>query len=290
MLQNFRRRSVITTALLLTVNGCSARLPSPSLVRSLRLLAVQSVPAQLRSSDRSATLRAIVVDGAVPSDSGASRVHSVRWFLCDESYTNDPLGCARSPSAHTTLGDGESVVLERSSIYDQRTVLVAVCLGAPASFNPMAAIIDCPDERGRAWSETEGVLAFYTVKVAADGQPPNEAPAIEQLTIHGDASAVITVNRCASEPCATIEWIVTPSATSAEHVGNTREVLTASFFATDGSFDRPRAIATAGSDGRDGSLSAKWTPPRHAQRVRGWVVLRDDRGASAVIDRTIEVR
>ncbi|MFO0559482.1 MAG: hypothetical protein U0269_15805 [Polyangiales bacterium] len=251
---------------------------------------MQSAPAQLRASDPSATLRAIVVDGAEPSDSGASRARSIRWFFCDESHTNDPQGCARSPSAHATLGDGESVVVERSAINGQRTVLVALCPGAAASFNPTAAIIDCPDERGRAWSETEGVLAFYTVKLAADGQAPNEAPAIEQLSINGDASAVITVDRCASEPCATTQWAITPTATSAERVGDAREVLTASFFATEGSFDRPRAITTASSDGRDGTLSAKWTPPRLAQRVRAWVVLRDDRGASAVIERTIEVR
>jgi hypothetical protein len=134
------------------------------------------------------------------------------------------------------------------------------------------------------------VLAFYTVKIAADGQAPNEAPLIEQLTINGEASAVITVDHCASEPCAAIQWVLTPTAASAERVGDGREALTASFFATEGSFDRPRAITSAGSDGRDGSLSAKWTPPRTAQRVRAWVVLRDERGASAVIERTIDAR
>lgn len=237
-------------------------------------------------------LRAILVDGAT-SDGGVARERSVRWFFCDESHTNDPTGCARSQTAHALIGDGETVVARiapSSSTVVQRTVLVAACVGSAATYDSALTILNCPDERGRAWSETEGVLAFYTLSIVPDGEAINGAPEIEQLAINGDASATVSVERCAAEPCASASWVLTPTAGSAESLGDTRETLTASFFATEGSFDRPRAITLEGSDGRDGALSAKWTPPRTAQRVRAWVVLRDSRGASAVIERAIDVR
>ena len=54
-----------------------------------------------------------------------------------------------------------------------------------------------------------------------------------------------------------------------------REVLRASWFATEGAFGAPRT----GSDGGARSVN-EWTAPATAGTVRGWVVLRDDRGGA----------
>lgn len=257
------------------------------------MLAVQSVPAQLSATDSSATLRAIVVDGASSLDGGPERARTIRWFFCNDSHTSDPVGCARAQTAHAMAGDGDTLTVARASLSAQgsRTVLVALCPGVvPASYDSASSIINCPDERGRAWAETEGVLAFYTVKSAENGAIANRAPVIESLSIGPERANTVTVARCASEPCPAIDWVLTPDALSAETVDATTETLTASFFATQGTFDRPRAVTATGSNGRDGSLRVRWTAPRAEQTVRGWVVLRDDRGASAVVERTIVVR
>jgi hypothetical protein len=290
-MQNSLRHTLATLSLLALCARCSSPLPSASRVRGLRVLAVQSLPAELGPADTAATVRAIVVDGADPVDAGDLRIRSIRWFFCDDSHTSDPVGCARTPSAHSPAGDGESIAVARAQLGPQRArgLLVALCPGAAATYDEALSIINCPDERGRAWSETEGVLAFYAVRAAADGATPNRAPAIEALSIGASNEPAPSVPRCASEPCASIDWVLTPSAESAEPTATGREALTVSFFATDGSFDRPRAITAASSDGRDRSLRAKWTAPRVAGLVRAWVVLRDDRGASAVIERSVRV-
>lgn len=272
----------------LALLACSSPLPSPSRVSSLRLLTIVSNPAQPSSANAGVTLRAIVVDG---SDQTA-RVRSLRWFFCDDSHNSDPVGCARTASVTASAIDGETLVVEPARLDSSgvRTVLLALCPGAAAAFNPARALIDCPDERDRAYRDTEGTLSFYTVRAAPTGVAPNRAPAIESLSVGGDTREALAVDHCVGDPCPTIEWIVQPSAESAERVGDTREALTVSYYATAGSFDRPRSITTPPSDGRDRSLRALWTAPRAAATVRAWVVLRDDRGASAVIERTISVR
>jgi hypothetical protein len=291
-MQNSLRHTLATLSLLALCARCSSPLPAASRVRGLRVLAVQSLPAELGPADTAATVRAITVDGAQPADAGDLRIRSIRWFFCDDSHTSDPVGCARSPSAHSPAGDGDAITVARSQLGPQRArgLLVALCPGAAATYDSALSIINCPDERGRPWSETEGVLAFYAVRAAADGVAPNRAPVIEALAINGATDDVVTVPRCAGDPCPSIDWVLTPSAESAEPTAMGREALTVSFFATNGSFDRPRAITAASSDGRDGSLRAKWTPPRAAGEVRAWVVLRDDRGASAVIERAVRVQ
>jgi hypothetical protein len=58
-------------------------------------------------------------------------------------------------------------------------------------------------------------------------------------------------------------------------VVTTREVLRASWFATEGSFATPRT----GSEATEQSAN-EWTAPATAGTARGWVVLRDDRGGA----------
>lgn len=264
--------------------ACSSPLPSPSRVNGLRVLRVFTDPPELSATDRAATARALAVDGAM----NQTRTTSLRWFYCDRSVLDDAARCAREPALHALAGDGESLVVERSALVDDaRTVLVAFCPGRAAAFDPSRGAIACPDEAGRPYAQTEGVLAFYTVRAAREGALPNVAPAIERASFAGDDRSAWTARRCAGEPCASSELVIEPSSASAERVGDTREVLTASFFATDGSFDRPRAVSTEAAP--LGPLRARWTPPRQAGAVRVWIVLRDDRGASAAIERSVTV-
>lgn len=286
-------RSILAAlpAALLTVLGvsaCSSPLPSPSRVRGLRLLTIVSEPTQPSASNDRVTLRAITVDGA----DQPARTRSLRWFFCDESHTADPVGCARTPATAASSTDGDTLTVGPGALGSTgvRTVLLALCPGAAATYNTAGAILDCPDERGRAWSDTEGTLAFYTVRRAPEGVAINRAPVIESVSVQGDPREALAVDHCVGDPCPSLEWIVQPAAESAEPVGDDREALTASYFATDGAFDRPRSITTPPSDGRDRSLRALWTAPRTAGTVRAWVVLRDDRGASAVVERVITVR
>ncbi|MBL8685838.1 MAG: hypothetical protein JNK05_42070 [Myxococcales bacterium] len=265
--------------------ACSSPLPSPSRVNGLRVLRVFTDPPELAASDTAAVARVLAVDGAMDR----SRATSLRWFYCDGSVLDDASRCARDPALHALAGDGESLRVERSALgaSDARTVLVAFCPGRAATFDRARGAIACPDEAGLSYAQTEGVLAFYTVRAARAGAAPNVAPVIERASLDGDNGALWTVRRCASEPCASSELVIEPSSASAERVGDAREALTASFFATDGSFDRPRAVSTEAAP--TGPLRARWTPPRTRGSVRVWIVLRDDRGASAAIEKSVTV-
>lgn len=223
-------------------------------------------------------------------DGGAPRPRSVRWFLCDEDTLDDPIRCAKDRSLHRYAGDGERLQLHRETLGRRRarTALVALCIGRAAQYDPARAIIACPDEAALEWPMTEGVLAFYTARVAADGLAPNRAPEIEHIRFGAHAPDPWTIRRCAAEPCPSETIVLTPSLDSAELLpSGEREALTVSFFATDGRFDRPRAVAADG--GRDGSLRATFFAPTTTGRARLWLVLRDDRGASAIAERTLDV-
>ena len=269
----------------LAAPACSSPLPSPSRVSGLRLLRVFADPPEFGPSDTHVTLGALAVDGS----SEGARARSIRWFFCDESVLDDAARCAREPSLHALAGDGESLLVERSALAASgaRTVLVALCPGRAAAFDRERGSVACPDEAGRPYAQTEGVLAFYTVRATRDGVASNRAPSIARATLAGDGAPAWTVRRCAGEPCPSSELSIEPSSESAEPVGTAREVLTASFFATDGSFDRPRAVSTEANP--TGPLRARWTAPRTAGRVRLWIVLRDDRGASEAIERSATV-
>ena len=253
------------------------------------MLGVVSDPPELGPADRSIALRALTVDGA---EGDAGRARAGRWFLCDPLVTDDPARCARDPSMHSVAGDGDSLTLAREALTSRgaRTALFALCLGRAAAYDSARGAIACPDEAGVAYPRTEGVVAFKTVRAAAAGATANQHPAIESARFDGAQSgARWTIARCRTTPCASAEVLVTPSEASAERLTDRREALTVSFFATDGSFDRPRAVTVEGSDGRDGSLRAAWTPPNRAGSVRVWLVLRDDRGGISLLERAIDV-
>jgi hypothetical protein len=270
------------------LTNCSDSLPSPSEVRGLRILAVASDPPELGLTDTGAVLSVTAVDGA---EGDAGRARSIRWFLCDDRATDEPVRCAGDPSLHALAGDGDSLVVSRArcGARGSCTVLVALCPGRPAAFDRERGSLACPDEAGLAWARTEGVVAFKTVRIAPADRTANRAPAIESLTLEGAGPEAWSVTACDAPPCASRRVTVLPGTDSAEGAGATREVLTASFFATAGAFDRPRALTTDGRDGRDGTLSARWTPPTRAGLARIWVVLRDDRGGVVVSAREVTV-
>mgnify|MGYP003338253312 CR=1 FL=1 len=92
------------------------------------------------------------------------------------------------------------------------------------------------------------------------------------LPLAGDA--VVSLPPCAGSPCGPWTLGVRPAEDSAEALPDGgREALSASFFVTSGSTDRPR---DTGIPGEVREFAVRWIPAGSSSTV--WVVLRDQRG------------
>jgi len=257
---------------LLLAAGCSGEvLPSPSEVRALRVVALVTDTPEI-APGASARVTAAWVD---PTPGRSIRA---RWQLCAESEVADPRDCPTSARA-TDLGEGRSVTTPALLRVGTYFVLIAACAGA-------SPVLDARLGHWRCDDNTPAEEVFRRVRVTAEG-PRNLPPAIASWEFaRGDASvavppgddASVTLPGCEGASCGSWTVRVRPADDAAERLPDGgREGLSASFYVTSGTTDRPRDTA---SPMEVRGLAVRWTPGSAASS-EVWVVLRDQRGGEA---------
>lgn len=266
------RHAWVASSLLLAV-GCSGEvLPSPSVVRALRVVALVTDTPEL-APGASARVTAAWVD---PTPGRSVRA---RWQLCAESDVADPRDCPTSPYA-TDLGEGRAVTTPALTLPGTYFVLVAACANA-------SPVLDRPPGHWRCSDGTYAEEVFRRIRVTAD-EPRNRTPAIASwefargdasVTVPAEDDASVALPGCESALCGVWSVRVRPAGDAAEPLPDGgRELLSASFYVTSGATDSPRAFADAGDVPE---LAVRWTPEAGVVSAEVWVVLRDQRGGEA---------
>ncbi len=221
------------------------------------------------------------------------------WFLCDARLSNDATACVQSSANLQWIGEGSSVEVSNEwlSTTTSRVLFATYCYGQRAAWLTQRSSLGCPDEASRPYAQTEGVVAFKVLQRAVPNSVPNQNPEMARILINNESSANLQWNlaRCVAQnpsECPSVSVVVVPAANAAESItDSTREVLTVSFYALSGRFDRPRAVANATApNGEDQALSARWTASSNAETTGLAVVLRDDRGGVSVLFGELVVR
>jgi len=294
-------RWLVSVSIAVLAVACGSELPSPTRVDKLRLLAlVSDTPDALAGTD--VTVRAVWADGS----SRSGRPVYFHWWLCAEGSDHEPRTCLRDRADDVLLDGAGSAGADRVTIPAGRLalpasgadlgyfVLVAICPDSAPAWNATQGQFDCPNERAIAYAMREGIQGFRRVVVRSRERvatvPLNRNPDFLRVRVGtqdvpADA-ATVTLPRCAvalDATCPTVAVAIEATTDSVEGRGDgTDETLLVSFFATDGVFDRPRAVGSMTDPrGVGGSLAASWSAPRTAAAISMWVVLRDGRGGES---------
>lgn len=252
----------------IVVVGCSGEvLPSPSQVRSLRVVALVTDTPEVAPGARVQVTAAWV-------DPTPGRTVRARWQLCDEREVPDPRACPVAATA-VDLGEGRTVTTPALSRVGTYYVFVAACADA-------APLVRRDLGHWRCADGTPAEQVFGRVRVT-ETRARNRPPAIAAVTLaRGDvaftpdaADSGVVLPGCDGGSCGPWVLRVRPETDAAEAIPDGgREALSVSFYVTSGSTDRPRDTARPG-ELRE--LTAQWTPGVEV-RSEVWVVLRDQRG------------
>jgi hypothetical protein len=174
-----------------------------------------------------------------------------------------------------------------------------MCPDESPSFDTATGQYQCPSERDIPYERREGLQGFRHVIVRESTPPPlNTAPAIARVNVNGAdptaSSTPIAVSTCARgsdgmPTCGGVPLVIFPAPNAAESFAGSDggvevESLLASFFATGGSTNAPRALPSAADpNAQDGSLRVTWYPPSTPGDVKLWFTLRDGRGGDTAV-------
>lgn len=275
------------TALALVLFGCGPDFERPSVVNSLRILAVRADPAAVAPGE-STTLTALVADPL-----GDGRAATYNWGAC---VTFDgptpgillPSDCASStddlPVPGTPSADGSEIAV---TIPPEVAKLASIegLTGQSGTFGlPVRLLVDAGDERR---------IAIVPVSVVLEGEP-NKNPAIEALTEGGSPWPAAEPRTVRQDPplflSATWPEGAAESysyvARGSKEVVNTQEILAVNWYSSVGELNPdvtsdgfPEAALTLDPD----------NPPPGGADLRLWVVLSDGRGGVAWTDRPLAV-
>lgn len=232
-------------ALLFCLAACAGELPSPSRVDALRVIALTTETPEIRPGT-AVTVRALWFDPR-------GRPARFAWSWCWEGPGIDPLRCADGEGARTLASTGEEAELDAAALRDR-----------PPDADVAIVVV-------RASLDGDRAEAFRRVRVRDQGAL-NQVPEVRALIVDDGRARVVVGEGDVTEiaaRAARVELVATEASRETDAAGVT-EVLTASFLASEGSFDPPRVVGA-------GPFIARWRGVEGGE-VRCWAVLRDDRG------------
>jgi len=245
-----------TISLTLCLAACASPLPPPSLVDSLRVLAVRADP-PIATPGAEVTLDLLIAD-----PHGADRPLAIGWAGCLDPTGGDPASCFDERRA-TRLGDGPvaRLVVPADALDGASETLFGVaalvCAGGQIEWGP---------GRPTCVGGQEELFATKRVRVAAETA---SNPTMGRISFGGIETAedgeVLRINPCSLMCGAT--------RVSLGVDGPDPSSLWTAFGATAGEFDVPFVDGTR--------PTSFWSKPESGGSVQFYFVVRDDRGGVA---------
>lgn len=261
------RRNVpsAATAVVLVLGhvACADPLPPPSLVESLRVLAVRATPPVAAPGAE------VALDVLIADPEGDDRELAIEWAGCLAPADADPVRCfdeARAsrlgsgPAARVTI-PSDALATEPEAVFG---VAVLVCTGGRIEWGPA---------RPTCIGGQEEILSTKRILVAAE---PADNPAVSFVAFGGVVAIDGELLRL--DPCG---FRCGPTRVSLNVNGPAPEGLWTAFAATRGDFDEPFVDGTA--------PTTLWDAPDGGGPVRFYFVVRDDEGGVDWAIRDVEV-
>jgi hypothetical protein len=272
------------------LSACSNDFEKQSQIVKLRVLAIRADPAELIVAPGSPAPKTTFTALAVAPDGGAA---AVSFAVCTDQ-TNPPssdLDCPGVQGVPLPAAGPTSAVLDFA---DPRLQQLALQLGSSDAGIPdggLAAgvpiIVGFEASSSLPDGGTDVLRGFTTITAHDDSRPANRNPDLAELRTDageidadgGTAFAIGSVERLTP----------IPAADAKETTPDGPEALSFSFFATAGSISSLRSVDTTAT-GQPADTFSDYTAPLDPQQVRLWVVVRDGRGGSGWIERSVAAR
>jgi hypothetical protein len=274
---------------LLVLCACSNDFEKQSEIVKLRVLGIRADPAELIVAEGSPPPKTTFTALAVTPDGGPA---TVSFAVCTDQ-TNPPSGDLDCPgaqgidlpatgptSAVLDFGDPrlQQLALELASSSDGGVPDFAAGVPIIVGFEASSALPDGGTD----------MLRGLTTMTAHDGsRPSNRNPDLDALRT--DAGEIDTDGGTAFATGTVERLTPVPAADAKETTRTGPEALSFSFFATAGSISSLRSVDTTAT-GQPADTFSDYTSPVDPQEVRLWVVVRDGRGGTGWIARSVAVR
>jgi hypothetical protein len=298
-----RRQSPLLLCLLaLASAACASDLEKQSEVVKLRVLAIRADPAELVVTDGGVPPRATFTALAVePSGAPAS----VRFALCtDQNPTpSSTLDCpgtqgvnlppAGATSAVLDLGDPRFLPVLSASVDGGTPDAGVLHEGVPVviGFEATAPANTGPDggPSGADGGPLQIVRGFTTIVVHDDSRPANRNPELAALRIGPDGGIDLAADGGTGVPVDSVQRLTPlPAPDAKEPTADGPEKLGYSFFTTAGSLSSLRSTDTTAT-GESADTFVDWTTPAAPGPVTLWIVVRDGRGGTGFLERSVSV-
>lgn len=288
--------------LLLACAACATDLEKQSDVVKLRVLAVRADPAELVVSGGGipprATFSALAVE---PSGAAAT----VRFALCtDQNPAPSPtLDCpgtqgvdlppTSATSAVFDLGDPRFLPVLSASVDGGTPDPAILQQGVPVviGFEATAPAHTEPDggPAGADGGLLQIVRGYTTIVVHDDSRPANRNPELVALRIGPDGGVDLAADGSNTVPANSVQRLTpVPARDAKEPTADGPEKLGYSFFATAGSLSSLRSTDTTVT-GEPADTFVDWTAPAVPGSPTLWVVVRDGRGGTGWLERSVSV-
>ena len=284
---------------LLILAACDAGFEDPTIVIDLRVLAIETEPAEVvvdfdPQNPTSVTFptvspRALVIDPA-------GGRHSYRFTACP---LQDSLRCDADVSPHLVFGEGVAEAGQEviSADLDMTLELIEGAIRE----DPFGGFGGVPVNLELRLVTEGGAQAVYAAKqmIYAPRVPaartPNQNPRMTGLTLDGATfgecpvlAPHTEVRLDPLEPPGVRETYVVPTLDGGERTFT--ENLRYAWFATGGSFSDGNTGGPTDAFGNQPPLFTRWTSPDEPGNVRLWVVQRDERGGTFWTERCVVVQ
>lgn len=288
----------------LLLAGCPDGLEPQSHVSKLRVLAVRADPAELVLQPDAGLPETLLTALAV-EPSGAPV--TVRYALCEvlSGVPSPQLDCPGAAGVDLATDAGPATA--RLDLADPRFLAFAAALDGGVSLGDAGAALGAgipllvgfratapafgnPDGGPPAQQGSLQVLDGFATVTLRTGGPPDTNPELVDLQIAEEldgglfAPAVDAQPGLRLRPGETVHLIPVPAAKD-----DPSKRYGFSFFTTGGSTSSLRSTDTTAT-GQPAETWVEWTTPLLPQVVRIWVVVRDGRGGTGWIERSVAVR
>lgn len=267
--------------------GCDSDLAPYNLVDGFRLLAIAAEPADLEAGS-SVTLTPLVVGDPAPS---------FRWRWCPVTRgVGEMHGCAVPDEAFfaplPSPEVGTASVAQITWPADP-AVTEALCARVDQVEAPVdAPRLACEDERPEILillevtaSTGERIVAVRPLSLVPNGGRLNQNPRIQGIRAGG---RMLEEEATLGPGVFDLEMVIEPAASETLEGGDP-EILRATWFVGGGEMDTTRTAFIPGDEVAtwDGFRSNRWTVPEGLDAVGLWVVVRDERGGTSWLSRTL---